>query len=72
LYVFPVRIEQSDVPVAQINYTSINETEYNISAEFFGVNPDISEYLFNILDKNSNKQIDTVSSQSPSINYIFP
>jgi hypothetical protein len=60
------------VPVAEIDYKVISDTEYNISAKFFGAVPDISEYVFNILDKSSNQKIDTVSSQSPSINYIFP
>ncbi len=72
LYTFPVRVEQSDVPVAQINYTAISETEYNISAEFFGTNPDISEYIFNIIDKKTNKQIDSITAQATSINYVFP
>ena len=72
LYVFPLRVEQSDVPVAQISYTAINETEYNVSAKFFDTNPDISEYVFTILDKRTNKKIDTLTSQSQSINYTFP
>lgn len=72
LYTFPVRVEQSDVPVAQINYTAINDTEYNISAEFFGTSPDISEYVFNIIDKKTNKKIDSITAQSTSINYTFP
>jgi hypothetical protein len=33
--------------------TAINETEYNISAGFYEIEPDISEYAFNILDKQS-------------------
>jgi len=72
IYLFPVRVEQSDVPVAYINYTEINKTEYSISAQFYGVGPDISEYIFNILDKQTNKIIDTINSKTPNITYTFP
>lgn len=72
IYVFPVRVEQSDVPVAYIDYTEINKTEYSVSAQFYDVGPDISEYVFNILDKETNKIIDTISTKTPNINYTFP
>jgi len=72
LYSFPLRVEQSDVPVADIQYTQISENQYNINASFLDTNPDISEYLFNIIDKKSNQQIDSIVSETPSINYTFP
>lgn len=72
IYVFPVRVEQSDVPVAYLNFTEVNKTEYSISAQFYGVWPDISEYIFNILDKQTNKIIDTINSKTASISYKFP
>ncbi len=72
LYTFPVRIEQSDVPVAYVNYNQISQMEYNIVWQFYGVWPDISEYVFNILDKQTNKTIDTISSKTPNITYTFP
>jgi len=59
------------VPVAQINYDAITETRYKITANFFGDKPDISEYIFNILDKKSHKKIDSVTSDKPNINYTF-
>jgi len=60
------------VPVADIQYTQISENQYNINASFLDTNPDISEYLFNIIDKKSNQQIDSIVSETPSINYTFP
>lgn len=72
IYTFPVRIEQSDVPVAQVGYNKVNDTEFNISVSFYQDNPDITEYIFSIIDKKNNQNIDTISSNSPNINYIFP
>lgn len=72
IYTFPIRVEQSDVPVWYVDYTQISKEEYNVVAKFYGDWPDISEYVFNILDKKSGKKIDTVTSKSSSINYTFP
>lgn len=72
LYTFPLRVEQSDVPVAEVSYQAIDEMQYNISAWFFGTPPDVSEYIFNILDKTTNKKIDSIASKNTDINYIFP
>ncbi len=72
IYIFPIRVEQSDVPVAYLNYTAISNTEYNISAEFYDIGPNISEYVFNIIDKQTNKKIDTINSKNPTIKYTFP
>lgn len=72
LYTFPIRIEQSDVPAAQVSYTPIDTTQYRIYVTFPDDNPNISEYAFSILDKNSNKNIYTIATKSSSINYTFP
>jgi len=72
IYIIPIRVEQSDVPVAQINYDAITETRYKITANFFGDKPDISEYIFNILDKKAHQKIDSITSDKPNINYTFP
>ena len=48
IYTFPIRIEQSDVPVAEISYSMVNTTTYNIMATFPWENPDIANYSFSI------------------------
>lgn len=71
-YSFPIRIEQSDVPIAEISYSLIDANQYNIIATFLEKDPDISEYVFKILDKKNNKTIDTITSKTPAITYTFP
>ena len=71
-YSFPIRIEQSDVPIAELSYNNIDTNQYNISVTFLESDPDISEYVFKILNKETNKIIDTITSKSPSITYTFP
>ena len=34
IYTFPIRIEQSDVPVAEIEYSMVTTTQCNITASF--------------------------------------
>jgi hypothetical protein len=36
------------------------------------VEPNVSEYKFNILDKQAGKIVDTVSSKNSTIQYNFP
>lgn len=72
IYTFPIRVEQSDVPVAEISYSMINTTQYNIMATFPWEDPDIANYSFNILNKSNNSVIDTIHTQNPSISYTFP
>lgn len=72
IYTFPIRIEQSDVPVAEISYSMINTTQYNILVSFPWEDPDIANYSFNIINKNTNAVIDKISTKNPSISYTFP
>lgn len=72
IYTFPIRIEQSDVPVAEIEYSMVTTTQCNITASFPWENPDIANYSFNIINKASNATIDTINTKDPSISYIFP
>ncbi|HRU50134.1 MAG TPA: hypothetical protein P5155_01380 [Candidatus Absconditabacterales bacterium] len=71
-YSFPIRIEQSDVPVAYVDFAELDKGKYNISAQFYGVSPTVSEYKFNIINKQTNSLIESVSSQNPTIQYTFP
>lgn len=72
IYTFPIRIEQSDVPVAEIVYTNTNSSQYNIKATFPWEDPDIARYSFNIINKDTKSIIDTISTTEPSISYTFP
>ncbi|MCK9467164.1 MAG: PKD domain-containing protein [Candidatus Absconditabacterales bacterium] len=71
-YSFPIRIEQSDVPIAYVDFVELDKGQYNISANFYGVEPTVSEYKFNILNKQNNKIVDTISSKNSTIQYTFP
>ena len=72
IYTFPIRIEQSDVPVAEISYSMITTTQYNIMATFPWEDPDIASYSFSIINKSNNTPIDVKESKEPSITYTFP
>lgn len=72
IYTFPIRIEQSDVPVAEVLYTNTNGAQYDIRATFPGEDPDIAKYSFNIINKDTKSIIDTISTTEPNISYTFP
>ncbi|OQB41182.1 MAG: hypothetical protein BWY04_00989 [candidate division CPR1 bacterium ADurb.Bin160] len=35
IYSFPIRIEQSEAPVAYVNFDELEKGKYNISAQFY-------------------------------------
>lgn len=73
LYTFPLRIEQSDVPVCEVAYESLWWNKYSLSTSFYDNTSIITEYLFNILDKkNNSKVIDTIKSENGSLQYELP
>lgn len=72
IYTFPIRIEQSDVPVAEISYSMVNTTTYDITATFPWEDPDIASYSFSIINKSNNNTIDVKESKTPNITYTFP
>ncbi len=72
IYTFPMRIEQSDVPVCEILAKAQKWLSYDLAANFIWQKANITDYQFDIVDiKNSNKIIDTLKSNNPNISYQF-
>lgn len=70
-YTFPIRVEQSDVPICEISWTIIQWTEYDLSANFLDNSTSITDYSYSILDRNL-KVIDTQKSADGKLKYTFP
>lgn len=71
-YTFPIRVEQSDVPVCEVINTLVNGTQYNISTNFIEQNVGITEYAFQIIDVSQDKAVDTMKNTKWILNYTFP
>lgn len=73
IYTFPVRVEQSDVPICEVSLTKWEDNQYTIATSFLEKNVEITDYQFTILDRNNNdKIIDTIKNTNGSTNYTFP
>ena len=73
IYTFPIRVEQSDVPICEIEFIKWENNQYKISTSFLQKNVGISDYQFAILDRNNkDKIIDTIKNTNGSIDYTFP
>jgi len=72
VYTFPIRIEQSDVPICEINSILLKWTNYAIQTNFIEKNAEITDYIYSIIDVTNNKTIDTLQGQWSSIKYQFP
>jgi len=72
LYTFPIRIEQSDVPVCEVTPTLLKGTEYALDTVFIDNNEIIIDYIFSIVDVKENKIIDTINSSNSNLKYKFP
>jgi len=73
VYTFPVRVEQSDVPICEINTTLLKGTEYAIQTDFIEKNAEVTDYIYSIVDvSQNNKILDTIEGQGSSIKYQFP
>ena len=51
-YIFPVRVEQSDVPICEVLYQNVRWTSYAFDVRFLDLNFDISEYQYSVLSSN--------------------
>lgn len=72
IYTFPMRIEQSDVPVCTISAISQKWLSYDIAASFVWDKVNITDYQFNIINPNEkNKLIDTIKSSDSNVQYQF-
>lgn len=73
IYTFPLRVEQSDVPVCEILVQQQKEAEYDFQTEFLDDNVSVSAYQFDIMDiADDGKIIDTIKSSDPDFSYQFP
>lgn len=72
MYAFPLRAEQSDVPVCEIATQQIKWNEYSITTSFLDGNPQISEYQFSIVDRVKKRTIETFKNTNWTLQYLFP
>lgn len=73
-YIYPLsfRVEQSDVPICDLELQHIKETTYNIIAHCDDKNGPIITYNFDIIEEGSDKLIESVQSKHPQTKYDFP
>lgn len=72
LYTFPLRIEQSDVPVCLVSATQKQWVEYILSTTFVERNTRIDEYGFSIIDLANDQVIQRIKATTNQIDYNFP
>lgn len=73
IYTFPIRVEQSDVPVCEINISKGDGKNYVIATNFFDKTVKITNYQFDILDRNNkDKIIKTIKNTDGTFSYQFP
>ena len=73
IYTFPIRVEQSDVPVCEVDIQTGTAPNYAFHTAFLDPNVTISEYQFDIIDTaHKNAVVDTIKAKSPDFNYQFP
>ncbi|MFA6255913.1 MAG: PKD domain-containing protein [Candidatus Absconditabacterales bacterium] len=72
IYTFPVRVEQSDVPVCEIIITQAEGKNYTVTTNFFDKTVNITNYQFDVLDRNNKDQvIDTIKNNNGTFSYQF-
>jgi hypothetical protein len=72
IYTFPVRVEQSDVPVCQVILTKAEGKNYTVTTNFFDKTVKITNYQFDVLDRNNkDKIIDTIKNTNGTFTYQF-
>lgn len=73
IYTFPIRVEQSDVPVCEVIITQAQGKEYTVTTNFFDKTVKIVSYQFDVLDRNDNDKImDTIKNNNGLFSYQFP
>ncbi len=70
LYSFPIRIEQSEVPVGNLETQELGNNTYIFSTKFFETNTMVVKYLFQVLDSNK-KPIHRKEQQNGDFTYRF-
>lgn len=75
IYVFPIRVEQSDVPICDVKLENLPwTTKYNIYTEFVDNTPEsnIKSYSYTILNDTTSSVIDEIKDKWNSFSYTFP
>jgi hypothetical protein len=68
-YVFPLRVEQSDVPVCDISFTNNLWSSYSFALNFLEANAKVVEYQYLVLD--GKKTIYSTKSKQTNFDYDF-
>ncbi|MEI6774529.1 MAG: hypothetical protein WCL18_07265 [bacterium] len=72
IYTFPIRVEQSDVPVCEVIVTKGQGKEYTVTTNFFDKTVKIVNYQFDVLDRNTKGgTIDTIKNNNGTFTYQF-
>lgn len=75
VYSFPVRVEQSEIPVCRVELENIPSTsKYTIRTEFADVSSAsiIDRYNYRIINSSTNKEIERLNDDSQERVYEFP
>jgi len=72
IYTFPIRVEQSDVPVCEVIVAKGEGKNYTITTNFFDKTVKIVNYQFDVLDRNNkDKSVDTIKNNNGTFSYQF-
>jgi hypothetical protein len=72
IYTFPVRVEQSDVPVCEVIVTKGEGKNYTVTTNFFDKTINITTYQFDVFDRNKKDvSIDTIKNNNGTFSYQF-
>ena len=72
IYTFPLRVEQSDVPVCEVIITKNQGKDYTVTTNFFDKAIKITNYQFDILDRNNkDTSIATTRNNNGTFTYQF-
>lgn len=71
LYTFPLRTEQSDVPVWKIEYRETTNNNYYFNISFVEQNKSIDNYLFEIVNDDFDSVVATIKKDTPNFDYEF-
>lgn len=72
IYTFPIRVEQSDIPVCEVIVTKADGRDYTITTNFFDKTVKIVNYQFDVLDRNNKDvSIDVIKNNNGTFSYQF-
>jgi hypothetical protein len=73
VYTFPLRVEQSDVPICEVLLLNFEKTKYKIQTNFLdGSVSSIANYSYTITDVTTKAPLTTLRENSREIDYTFP